>query len=285
MQALLHVIPLVIGVSLGLLELSIGMQSTWTDATSLLRRPAGLLKAVVAVNLAPPVAAAALIGLFSLSAPSETAILLMAVSPAPPFAPLKSMKLGASRAYACGLYVALVVLAVAVVPAMVALLARLYGADVSVRPADVASKIALKALLPMAVGMLIRWKFPALAERCAPIASKLAVLLLLLALAPIVIALWPKISALAGDGTIAAAMLMVAAGLAAGHLLGGPDPADRKTLGVTAATRHPGFAMMIASANSADKTVSIAIVLVLLAGLVTVAIYQAVVKRRGPQTP
>jgi BASS family bile acid:Na+ symporter len=283
MQSLLHIIPLVITISLGLLELGIGLDSSWSDATSFFRRPRELLKAVVSVNIVPPLAAVVLVGLFPLSAASRVAILLMAVSPAPPFAPEKAMKIGAERTYACGLYVALVVLAVATVPAMTWFLARVYGADVSIRPVDVAGKVALKALLPMAVGVAIRWKLPALAERVAPVVSKLAVFLLLAAVIPILIALWPKISALAGDGTIAAAMLMVAAALAAGHLLGGPGRMERATLAVTSATRHPGIAMMIASANSADKKVSLAIVLVLLAGLLTVAIYQALLKRFAPK--
>jgi BASS family bile acid:Na+ symporter len=231
------------------------------------------VSAVLAVNLVTPVAGAVLIALFPLSAPAELGLMLMAVSPAPPFLPGKVMRGGAQRAYAYGLYATLIILAVAVVPAMVALLSRFYGVRLAIGPAEVARQVAVTVLLPLGAGVLARWRFPEVAERAAPVIGRIALLLVVAAALVVVVALWPKMWALVGDGTVAAAMLMVVAALVAGHLLGGPAPSDRACLAVTAATRHPGIALMIARANDLDKRVSAAIVLVMLAGFVAVAPY------------
>jgi BASS family bile acid:Na+ symporter len=74
--------------------------------------------------------------------------------------------------------------------------------------------------------------------------------------------------------------LTLAVGLAAGHLLGGPRPQDRAALAVTAATRHPGIALMIANVNNLDKAVVGAILGMLVMGLVVSTPYQIWVKRR-----
>ena len=55
------------------------------------------------------------------------------------------------------------------------------------------------------------------------------------------------------------------AGLAAGHLLGGPDPDDRVVLALATASRHPGVALAIASANfPGQKLVPVAVLLYLI---------------------
>jgi BASS family bile acid:Na+ symporter len=42
--------------------------------------------------------------------------------------------------------------------------------------------------------------------------------------------------------------MFVLVGLAAGHLLGGPDPQERTDLALAAASRHPGIALAVAHA-------------------------------------
>jgi BASS family bile acid:Na+ symporter len=253
---------------------SVGLDASLEDVTSLFRRPVGLIKAVVAVNLVVPAAGALLIAIFPLSTEARAAIMLMAVSPVPPMVPQVTMKSGARRAYAYGVYVALVVLSVAMVPLMVELLARVYGVDVHIGPAQVAGKIGLGVLLPLAIGMGVRAWCPAFAARAAPHASRIAFLLVALAAIVIIVRLWPKIAEFIGNGMVAAGVLMAVAGLVAGYLAGGPDPHDRSTLAVSAAMRHPGIAMMIANANAVNPKVSLAIMLVLLSSLIAIFPYR-----------
>ena len=64
-----------------------------------------------------------------------------------------------------------------------------------------------------------------------------------------------------GNGSLAAIVAFVFIGLAAGHLLGGPEPANRTVLAFTTSSRHPGIAIAIASANFPGQKLVFAVIL------------------------
>ncbi|MFC3079968.1 hypothetical protein ACFODL_17845 [Phenylobacterium terrae] len=278
MELLQSLIPVIIAASLAGFVARVGLESTLDDVLYLVRRPPMLLKAVVAVNMVVPLAAVALIALFPLPAVAKAGILLMAVSPVPPLVPGKEMKLGGAKNYAYSLYVTLILLAVVLVPATVAALSAFYGVHVALSPAVLGRNVLLTVLVPLVLGMLVRHGAPVLAERLAPWFARISSLLLLVALVPILIKLWPAMLDLVGDGVVLAMALVSLVALAGGHILGGPDPHHRSALAVTAATRHPGIALMIATANSADPKVPAAIIGFVLVGLLVSLPYQRWVK-------
>jgi BASS family bile acid:Na+ symporter len=59
----------------------------------------------------------------------------------------------------------------------------------------------------------------------------------------------PAMWALVGNGTLVAMLTFVVAGLAIGHLLGGPHPQHAGVLGLATASRHPAIAFAIAARN------------------------------------
>jgi bile acid:Na+ symporter, BASS family len=59
--------------------------------------------------------------------------------------------------------------------------------------------------------------------------------------------------ALVTDGTILGLGGFALAGLIIGHVLGGPEPADRRVLALATASRHPAVAMAIAHTNFPDQ--------------------------------
>lgn len=275
MEALQHLAPIVMTISLAAIVAAVGLDARVEDLLYMARHPTQLLRALAAVNIAVPIIAMVIVALFPISVVSKAAILLMAISPVPPFVPGNQLKVGGRREYAYGLYAALIVLAIVTVPLSVLVLRAYYGVDVEISAAAVARNLLVSAILPLALGMAIRHFAPGIAARIKPVISKLANILLFLILIPLVIKIWPAISGLVGDGTILAAVLMVLLALAAGHLIGGPAMEDRGALAVTAATRHPGIAAMIAGANFDDKRIVAGIVLVLLAGLIAAIPYKA----------
>lgn len=280
MQALQALVPLAVTFSLAALIVAVGLDADWRDLTCVLRRPLRLAKAVLAVNVVVPLAAIVLVSIFPLAPPAKAGILLMAVSPVPPLVPGKELKVGTEKAYAYGLYVALILLAVAIVPLAVEILGWIFGADVSLPPAMVARNVALSVLLPLALGLLLRRIAPGFAKSAAPAVRAVSMILLLVVLVPIVVRVWPAMMSLVGDGTGLAMALMAAVALAAGHLLGGPDPGERAALAISAATRHPGIALMIANFNFDDKRIAAAIIGVMLTGLIVAVPYQLWLKRR-----
>jgi BASS family bile acid:Na+ symporter len=75
-------------------------------------------------------------------------------------------------------------------------------------------------------------------------------------------------------------VLFTFAGLAVGHLLGGPNADDRSALALATATRHPGVALAILNFVAPDdKAPAVVVVLYLLVGLVAAAPYVAWRKR------
>jgi BASS family bile acid:Na+ symporter len=286
MEALRDILLLAILVSLIAMEVDLGLNATLDDLLYVLRRPRLLAKALLAVSVIVPVGAAILVALFPLTPVARGGIILMAVSSVPPMAPERSLKAGGEKCYTYGLYTALVLLSVLIVPLSVEIMSGIYGVDVPLRPRQVLIEVVERVLLPVAVGFLIRRFAPDFARRLAPFVGRFATWLLLLALVPLLVALWPAILGLIGNGTILAMALVIAVALAGGHLLGGPQPENRGALAMMAATRHPGIALMIAgAAGYRDKHVTAAIVAVVLVGMLVAIPYQRWLKRRTPHAP
>jgi BASS family bile acid:Na+ symporter len=282
MPALQPLIPMILTLSLVALVLAAGLQAEPDDLLYLVRRPRLLLKAVLAVNVVAPVAAVAVLALMpGVSALSKVGILLMAASPVPPLAPGQQAKAGGRKAYSHGLYATMVVLSLVALPLAVEVLARVYGASVETPLDKVAASILATVVAPMAVGLAVRRFAPSLAARASALIGRLGVVLLLIAFLPLLVAAWPAVASLAGDGSYLAMFLVVAAALAGGHLLGGPDPQDRAALAVTAAIRHPGLALAVAGANMVDKGVAAVVLGFVIVQFLTAIAYQRVLKPRA----
>lgn len=276
-----ELLPFVLQGSLLLIEFDLGLTSTAADALYLFRRPGQLLRAVAAIDVAVPLAAVFLVFVLPLAPLAKLGIVAMAVSPLPPLVPDSQLKLGARRAYVCGLYVAVLLLAILVLPLTMAVLNALFPADVRMAPAAVARIVLVSVLLPLAAGMAVRRLAPRFAERAAPIVSKLASLLLVLAFVPILISVFPSMLALLGNGTALAIVAVVGTGLLAGHLLGGPDPEDRTALALASATRHPGLALLIARTNFPTENAAPAVLLFLIVGMIAALPYKVWSRKRA----
>jgi BASS family bile acid:Na+ symporter len=215
----------------------------------LFRRPGQLVRSLLAMNVIMPLFAAALAAAFDLNPAVKIALITLAVSPVPPVLPKKQMKAGGGRAsYPIGLLVAAALLAIVFVPVAVELLQRAFSIPLHMSPAAIARLVFMTVLAPLAVGIIVRRVVPGIAERMAQPISLAATVLLVVSVLPIVFTAWPAMVSLVGNGTIVAIVAFSLAGLAAGHLLGGPDPDDRAVLALATA-RHPGVALAIASAN------------------------------------
>ena len=127
--------------------------------------------------------------------------------------------------------------------------------------------------------MVLRGVFPAIAERLEkPMALVGKVLLPLATLVLLAITL-PAVWVLIGDGTLVAITIFIIAGLGIGHVLGGPDPDHAVILALSTASRHPGIALAIASANFPDERFGGAIVLYLIINAVAAVLYDVWAQR------
>ena len=243
-----------------------GLGATVRDSTYAFRRPARLARMLAAMYLAMPALAVAAALAFDLKPAVKLALVALALSPVPAVLPGKALSAGSAGDY-IGLLLAASLMAVPLVPLGTALCAYLFAVPLTVPASQVALQMLAGVLLPFALGMGVRQIAPAAAMRIAkPIALCATLLLVAGAIGPAVDA-WRGYPALIGGGTLLALAAFTAAGLAAGHLLGGPDADERTLLALATATRHPGIAITLAHATVPDATLpTVAVILYLILG-------------------
>lgn len=277
-------IPIVIQTSLFLLIAAVGMRSKWSDLTYVLRKPRNLVRALIAVNIVVPAAAIILCSLFPLEFPTKAGLIVMAISPLAPFATGKMLKSSPDRSYDVGLYAALILAAVVIVPLTIAILNPWYEKQATISVVAIAWFVLKSVFIPLCAGIAVATIWPHFAERAAPIANLLAYLLLLPVAVLLLIKFGGAVMGLIGDGALVVITGTILVALSTGHWLGGRDPGHRSALSQAAATRHPGIAALIVHGDpNAKPEVMLAIVLFLLLSIVLTALYAVWARRQVPR--
>jgi len=268
--------------ALWVLVAAVGLQARWQDVVATMRRPAGLLRALLAVNLIVPATATILCLLFPMDSSIKIGLVLMAVSPLAPLVTGKMLRGGADASRVVGFYTLLTLLSVAIVPATLILLSQLFPADAAISMMAIAKLATISVLVPLAAGLLVGTAVPLLAQRLARPMTVVGYTLLVLVAAPIIISQAADVAGLVGDGSVIAMALTSLSAVAAGHWLGGPELRGRLALATAAATRHPGMAILIISSNFEDRRAVLAVMLYLVISVIVSALYQAWAKHREP---
>ena len=276
----MSVVMLALQLSLALLVLSIGLETRPGDALFLFRHPALFARSVVAINLIMPVLVLWVALVFALKPPVELALLAMAMSPMPPFLPLSTAKAGGEGAYTVALLAAESVLALGLIPLATWLLGLILQSELQVPVGVVASIVGMTILLPLALGIAVRWRRPNLADRLAKPVNIATIVLLIVGSVPLLIVTFMPMISLIGNGTILAIVAIAIIGLGVGHALGGPDPKDQPVLALATASRHPAVAIAIASSMFPEaKLAPAAVVLTLLVTAIATIPYQKWAKK------
>lgn len=269
-----QIMPLVLQVALVLMIGSVGLRAKWKDVINALVNVHGLLRAIVAVNVVVPLTAVLVCMVLPIPPAIKFGIVIMAVSPLAPVLPGKLLKAGMDASRVAGLYALLIGLAVVIVPVTITLLNRLFAQEVATPVNSIAALVLISVMAPLAAGMILSSVAPTLAERLAGPANLFGTLLLASVGLTIIATQAADIEKLIGNGAVLAMAVTAAAGIVAGHLLGGPDSLGRKSLALAAATRHPGIAAIIIKANFDDKRTLLSIILFLLISVIVSHAYQ-----------
>jgi BASS family bile acid:Na+ symporter len=260
---------------------SIGLNASLRDATYVFRRPGELVRALLAMNVLMPLFALTLISIFDFNPAVRIALVALSLSPIPPPVPAKGVKSGGAQSYVLGLQVAIGSLAIIFVPLAMAAIAHVRGVALQTSIARIATVVFISILIPIGAGIFVHKRAPAFAERIAKPLTSISGL----GLAACIIVVWiweaPAMWSLIGNGTVIALAAFVLAGLAIGHILGGPVPQNRTALAIATASRHPGVALILAKANFPGETlVGPAVLLYLLVNAVVAVPYLLWTKRR-----
>jgi BASS family bile acid:Na+ symporter len=280
-MTLVQLIPLVLQISIALIVISVALRVAPGDLTWLLRRPSLLLRSLLAMNIVMPFLGALVARLCHIRPSVEAALILLAVSPVPPILPNKQGKAGGDVSYAVGLLAVSAVVSILTVPFSVALIGGWFGLDLRVPPAAIAIVVGKSVLAPLVLGLMVKMLAPALAARLAKPLTIVGMLVLVLALLPVLVKMWPALAAQATLSSLVAIILFTLLSLAVGHLLGGPAAQDRTVLGLSTACRHPGVAVTIITAAAEREQKAVVVAAVFLCVLVGAIVTGPYAKWRG----
>jgi BASS family bile acid:Na+ symporter len=256
-----------------------GLKATIDDVLYLWRRPGLLLRSLVAMYVAMPLVALVLVGTLDLPLDVKIALVALSIAPLPPVLPSKLEKTGERGDYGIALMATLALLSIGITPLAVAFVGRYFDHPFAMSPATVAKTVTISIVLPLLLGMAARAVY-APVERAAGAVLACGKVLLYVAVLALVVDIAGRLWSVVGGATVAAIVGFVVAGLAIGHLLGGPDRHGRVTLALSSASRHPTIALAIASAAYPDERVGVTIVLYLLLGALVCMPYTIWQRRR-----
>lgn len=184
------------------------------------------------------------------------------------------------RAHEVSLNVLLLLAAIAYVPVFSVLHGAVFGHSVRVNAGAVAGLVITRALLPLALGIVVARLLPHVAERMRRPAGWLVNGLLAATVGIALVATWPVLSALGAAGW-GGCVLVAALAVIIGDLMGGPSPDNRITLATFAAMRFPALALLIAAAIPQGRRVVPIVLAYVIVSAIIAGGYSAVLARRA----
>lgn len=239
-----------------------------------------MTRSALAVLVLVPLLALLVLTLVPTSPRVRVGIALMAASPIAPLALARIEKARGEPSYAATLHLTLGALAVFTAPLVLELLGMTLGFEAHVASGQIAGQLAISVLGPMVLGIVVARRAPSAARLARPLGlvAKLAVLV-----AAVLIVVVSSRAIFTIDPLSYLAMaLFVAGALAIGHLLGGPDRADRITLALETSIRNPALALLVASiAFPSGRPLEVLIPYLLTAFVVQTIYVLAITRRAG----
>lgn len=268
-----HLVVVAFQVSLFVIVFGYGLRAEFGDLLYLFRRPALLVRSLVAVLVVMPAVAVVLARSFDFEPTVEIALVALAISPLPPLLPTREAKAGGGQRYGLGLMVVLAVLSIALVPLAVQLIGAVFGRAFVTTPGTIFIVSSTSILLPLAAGMVTRAVATPFADVIAKHVERAGKIFMPVACAVLIAAALPDVWRLVGNGTFLAITVFVVTGFAVGHLMGGPEPEHSAVLAFSAACRHPGTALAVAAANYPDQNLRAAVLIYIAVNLVVGLLY------------
>jgi len=231
------------------LMLSIGLASRPRDLVPERSKLRAYLRSLVAIELAVPLLALAIVEIFQLPRLASILILLMAVCPGAPFIPMAAKLKG--EAYSLfGLHMVLLlsVLSIVTLPAWIWVMNWLHPFGFEIPPLRIVDLVLRTVIVPLALGTALRHFVP----RAAGVLARVVHYVFLAALAVVIVfALYmgaPVFLTMKPKTALAVLALFVGSELI-GYIAGSPDPEQRRVTTVAAVLGNPSLALAVVGAS------------------------------------
>jgi bile acid:Na+ symporter, BASS family len=236
--------------------LSAGLTLTPRAILAPLRNVRLVLTALALNFLVAPAFAIVLTILIPLERPHAIGLLLLGGAAGAPFLPKLVENAHCDLGFAVALMTLLTVGTTLFLPFALPLI--IPGLQAS--PWSIARPLAVFILTPLAVGMLVQSRDPAVALASQPIFAKLGNISALVLLAVLVVLHFRDLLGVLGSGAIAASMVFIAGLCTVGYMLGGSQVEIKGVLGLGTAARNIGAALVPASQSFSDPKIIIMLV-------------------------
>ena len=255
--------------------ISMGLSLTLKQITEPLRDTRFVLIALAANFIIPPVTAFLLIRAFSLDEPLTVGLLLVSLAAGAPGLPKTAVFARVDTAVATGLMVLLVVVTIIVLPIALPLLLT----GISVTFWDIASGLIILILVPLAIALFVRARYPEAAASALPSFAQASNLSLLILMVLMVVLNFSDVVGLLGSGGLLASLILVVLTAAGGYLLGKLGQAGDWIQGLGAGQRNIAAAMVVATMNFGNDEIVMVVVFSLIGMLVIIPLALELGKR------
>ena len=229
--------------------LSMGLSLTITQIIEPLRNVKLVVIALLINFAAIPLFAWGIAEVLSLEEGLAIGLILMATAAGAPFLPKLAEVAKGNIAYSVGLMVVLMVVTVAYMPIVLPLMLN----GVEINPWDIASSLIFLMLLPLAIGLAVKWRYDDTANKLSPLMGQISsVALVFMAVAGIVVN-FDTIVGIIGTGGLIASVVFIGGAFVLGFFGGGSDTGIRSVLGLGTAQRNLAAALVVAGQNFSDN--------------------------------
>ncbi|MEM7118303.1 MAG: bile acid:sodium symporter [Chloroflexota bacterium] len=278
LKTLFNILVLVFVLS-SMLDLGLGL--TVKQIVAPLKNGRFITKALIANFVLVPLLAFSLARIIGLEQQLAIGLFIMGVAAGSPMVVKLAQIAKGDMASTAGLMVLLLLVTILVAPLMLTLLLD----NVEVDTLGMTQSLVVTMLLPLAAGLLVTSRYPALAQTVTPYLKQGASVTLML---QAVLGLFlgaGDLLALVGTGAFLAAALFGILTLAIGYLMGGTERDTRVVTGLSTSQRNVAAALLIMIQNFGEPTVIVMVLMTAVMMLVIGSIAAGEFGRRAVSEP
>ncbi len=260
--------------------LAMGLSLSVSQIVEPLRNARLVVVALVLNFIAVPLIAVGIDALLSLDDGLYIGLILMATAAGAPFLPKLGEAAKGNIPFSVGLMVLLMVVTVVYMPIVVPLLIT----GVEINPWDIASSLIFLMLLPLGIGLFMKWRYKKAADGLQPAMAQTSTVAIAILLVTGVIVNFTAILDIIGTGGFIAILLFLVGAFILGYFGAGKDAEVRSVLGLGTAQRNLSAAMVVAGQNFAsDPEVLTFIIVAGIVGLLVLMPLAGELGRRSTQ--